>query len=104
MNWLVVREDSSLHQAGVMDLALADLPTVFPSVPKTQTFSHTKELKIIDLQNFQPDVGSFVVTTQDKRCHLSAAQQWPWQHPGSTRLPHPPHPPVASLTSPLFHG
>ena len=64
LDWLVVREDCCLHQAGVMDLANADhkavvcqLPVEHPKRRKRSVTS--RNLKTIDLENVQTDVCSF---------------------------------------------
>ena len=81
LDWLVVSEDCSLHQAGVMDLTLADhkavvcqLPFEHPKRPKRSVTS--RNLKKIDLQNFQTDVCSFAAATESKCYHSSAAEDY----------------------------
>ena len=78
---LVVSEDCSLHQAGVTDLALADhkavvcqLPFEHPKRPKRSVTS--RNLKKIDLQNFQTDACSFAAATESKCYHSSAAEDY----------------------------
>ena len=58
LDWLVVSEDCSLHQAGVMDLALADhkdvvcqLPFEHPKRPKRSVTS--RNLKILTFRTFR---------------------------------------------------
>ena len=81
LDWLVVREDCCLHQAGVKDLALADhkavvcqLPFEHPKRPKRSVTS--KNLKKIDLQNFQTDMCSFAAATESKCYHSSAVEDY----------------------------
>ena len=81
LDWLVVREDCCLHQAGVMDLALADhkavvcqLPFEHSERPKRSVTS--RNLKKIDLQNFQTDVCSFAAVTESKCYHSSAVEDY----------------------------
>ena len=71
LDWLVVRGDCCLHQADVMDLALADHKAVVCQLP----FEHPKRrkrsvtsrnLKTIDLQKCQTDVCSFAAATESK--------------------------------------
>jgi len=113
---LVVSEDCSLHQAGVTDLALADhkavvcqLPFEHPKRPKRSVTS--RNLKKIDLQNFQTDVCSFAAATESKCYHSSAAEDYNSdlgnildQHALHPPPPPPPPPPVTSPTDPLVHG
>ena len=64
-----------------MDLALADhkavvcqLPVEHPERPKRSVTS--RNLKKIDLQNFQTDVCSFAAATESKCYHSSAAEDY----------------------------
>ena len=109
LDWLVVREDRTRQQAGVLDLALAEHKAVFyelsfgnPTRRKRSVTSRNQ--KRINLQGFRSDVNSFLAATVNEHHHSSAVEDY---NSGLSKILDQHGPLITrhiTLTAPPLHG
>ena len=109
LDWLVVREDRTRQQAGVLDLALVEHKAVFyelsfgnPTRRKRSVTSRNQ--KRINLQGFRSDVNSFLAATVNEHHHSSAVEDY---NSGLSKILDQHGPLITrhiTLTAPPLHG